>query len=298
MISIPAPAKKSNKLLKLGLKFLLTAACIAFIVYKIDFTNSIAAIRKAHPLWIILSVVFFAVSKVISSFRLNAYFRLINVRLTEWANLKLYWLGMLFNIFLPGSISGDGYKVIRLTKAFDTNYKKTTAAVLLDRFSGLAALGIFSGILWVSILDTHGLTPFIIAGTVLILPVYYLAVKLIFPYLLPAFWRTFFYGIAVQFFQMLSFWCILKALGIHDNTLQYFLIFLVSSVAAVLPLTIGGIGIREFVFLYGAGFFSLGKTLPVTTGMIFYLVNVINAAFGFYFLFADPLQGIDKKSIH
>jgi hypothetical protein len=49
---------------------------------------------------------------------------------------------MFYNLFLPGAISGDAYKVVLLTRKYDVSYKKITAAVLLDRFSGLLALGL------------------------------------------------------------------------------------------------------------------------------------------------------------
>src|SRR5260370_40827739 len=92
-------------------------------------------------------------SKLFSALRLNIYFRSIHIHLPEWANIKLYWLGMFYNLFLPGSISGDAYKVILLKRKFNTSYKKTSAAVLMDRFSGLLALGLIMSVYGVIVLD-------------------------------------------------------------------------------------------------------------------------------------------------
>src|SRR5437773_6592381 len=92
-------------------------------------------------------------SKLFSAFRLNIYLRNIRIELPEWENIKLYWLGMFYNLFLPGSISGDGYKVILLKRKFNSSYKKTSAAVLLDRFSGLTALGLILAAYGIVVLD-------------------------------------------------------------------------------------------------------------------------------------------------
>src|SRR6476646_11862338 len=75
------------------------------------------------------------------------------MHLPEWRNIKLYWMGMFYNLFLPGSISGDAYKVVLLKKRYDSSYKKTSAAVLLDRFSGLLALGLIMSVYGVIVLD-------------------------------------------------------------------------------------------------------------------------------------------------
>jgi len=66
--------------------------------------------------FLILALIAFVISKIIASWRLKIYFKNIFIRLTEQTNLKLYWLGMYYNLFLPGSIGGDAYKVLLLKK--------------------------------------------------------------------------------------------------------------------------------------------------------------------------------------
>src|SRR6185295_9413691 len=99
-------------------------------------------ISSAKLPWLIPALILFIISKIVSSFRLNLYFKNAGVELSQPQNLRLYWLGMFYNLFLPGSISGDAYKVILLKRKYNASYKKTSAAVLLDRFSGLLALGL------------------------------------------------------------------------------------------------------------------------------------------------------------
>jgi glycosyltransferase 2 family protein len=142
MEDTPKARSKTANLLKLLLKIAVTVICLWYVSGKIDFHKAGAALKSANWVYLALALVAFVISKILSAYRLNIYFRNINIHLPEWNNMKLYWLGMFYNLFLPGSISGDAYKVILLTKKYNIPYKKTTAAVLLDRFSGLLGLGL------------------------------------------------------------------------------------------------------------------------------------------------------------
>lgn len=285
--SIP---KKYKQLLKLLLKLVITACCIWYISFKIDITKVEEVLPVANVYWIAGAVAAFIISKILSSFRLNIYFRHIGIYLSEWKNLQLYWLGMFYNLFLPGSISGDAYKVIRLSKEYSIDYKKTTAAVLLDRFSGLLALGILMAVSWILLFNMQYYSWQVLSAAVIAVPLLYYTVRLFFAYLLPAFWPTFVWGVGVQLLQVVTMFCILKALHIEVHLFQYILIFLVSSVVAVMPFTIGGLGAREMVFLWGATFFHLDNTISVVASGLFYFTTVLSSSFGLPYVFLDPLK--------
>ncbi|RYY21444.1 MAG: UPF0104 family protein, partial [Cytophagaceae bacterium] len=70
-------------------------------------------------------------------------------------------------------------------------------------------------------------------------------------------------------------WALLAALGAADAgpVLPYLLVFLASSVAAVLPLTVGGLGARELTFLYGAKLFGLDPAVAVSVSVLFYVIT-------------------------
>src|SRR5215467_9114132 len=144
---------KLSKYIKLLLKIGETIVCFWYISKKIDFSTAKDAFLKANWWWLFLAVLLLMVSKLFSAFRLNIYFRNIQIHLPEWKNIKLYWLGMFYNLFLPGSISGDAYKVVLLKRKYNSSYKKTSAAVLLDRFSGLLALGMIMSVYGITVLD-------------------------------------------------------------------------------------------------------------------------------------------------
>lgn len=295
-ITIDKKASKGSKLIKLFIKIIITVLCFWYISTKIDFSRAWAALLKANRVFLFLAVLAFMFSKLLAAFRLNINFRNIHIHLPEWQNIKLYWLGMFYNLFLPGSISGDAYKVIVLTKKYNASYKKTTTAVLLDRFSGLLALGIILSVYGIIVLDNKLWDALLIAGALLSIPALYFAVKLLFKDFLSCFFPTFFWGIAVQVFQVVCLYCVLASLDIPLHQPEWIFIFLIASVVSVLPISLGGgLGTRELVFAEGARFFHLDPQLGVIISLLFYLSNLLASVGGAYFVFHDPLE--EDKSI-
>jgi len=285
---------RTRRLLKLLLKIAVTAVCIWYVSGKIDFTKAGEALRKANWLLLICALIAFVLSKVLAAIRLNMYFRNINIRLPELTNMKLYWLGMFYNLFLPGSIGGDAYKVIILTKKYSIPYKKTTAAVLLDRFSGLLGLGLIGAVYSIFVLGNTWYTYMIVAGAILAVIALYLITRFWLKDFISSFLPTLSLGVLVQASQVVCAYLIIAALGIKENHTQYIFLFLVSSVVAVLPLTVGGLGIREVVFVEGSHYLGLLKETSVVISILFYLITLLTSAVGLFYVFKNPL--IDKAS--
>jgi hypothetical protein len=287
---------KVSKYLKLLLKVGVTIVCFWYISKKIDFHAAKDAFLKANWLWLFLAVVLLVLSKLFSAFRLNIYFRNIQIHLEEWRNIKLYWLGMFYNLFLPGSISGDAYKVVLLKKKYDSSYKKTSAAVLLDRFSGLLALGLIMSVYGIIVLDKTLYDVILIVGSLAAIITLYLIIRFYFKDFLVGFWPTFVWGLLVQMTQVICVYCILLSLGLPIDQPQWIFIFLGAAVVAVFPVSLGGgLGTREVVFVEGAKYFHLDPQIALVISLLFYLSTVIASIGGLYFVFHDPLTEGEKK---
>jgi len=282
-------ASSISKWLKLVLKIAVMAVCLWYVSGKIDFEKSKTVLQHSNWPLLFTALILFVVSKLVSAIRLNIYFKNISIALSETQNIRLYLLGMFYNLFLPGSVSGDAYKVILLTKRYPISYKKTTAAVLVDRFSGLLGLGILLVICSHFVLNfiySLTLTPITIGA---IMGFYYI-IKRWFKDFIPGFWSTLLLGILVQAAQVVCIYMIMLSLGVDKNHTAYIFIFLVSSVVSVLPLTIGGLGIREVVFLEGAAYFSLDSETSVIISLLFYLITLVVSAIGAWYIFNNPLK--------
>lgn len=291
-----ATETKTAKWIKLLLKVAVSIACLWYVSGKIDFEKAGQAIRSANWAWLVAALAAFVVSKIISAIRLNIYFRNIGVHLSFIQNLRLYWMGMFYNLFLPGSITGDAYKVILLKKRFDAPYKKASAAVLLDRFSGLLGLGLILAVYSILVIDQLLYVSVITGGAVLAVIVLYYVVDRWMKEFTRDFFMVLLLGILVQLAQVVCVYLIMYALAIPAHVTEYIFIFLISSVVSVLPLTIGGLGIREVVFLQGSAYFGLANETSVVISLLFYLITLITSAWGSLYVFKDPLHQKNKSS--
>lgn len=280
----------NKRWLKLLLKIAITAVCLWYVSRRIDFSKIWITIRAAYWPYLLLALPTFILSKLVSAIRLNIYFQNIGLSLATWQNVKLYWLGMFYNLFLPGSISGDVYKIVMLKRSYNTTYKKTSAAVLLDRFSGLLGLGLILAAYSIFVVDKATYVITITGGVILAGAALYYIIHRWLKDFIPGFIPTFLLGIVVQVLQVICIYIVMAALGITSNAAEYIFIFLVSSVASVLPFTIGGLGIREVIFLEGSKLFGLAQETSVLISLLFYLITVLTSAAGLLYVFNDPLE--------
>ena len=275
-----------KKLITLA-KIAISAILIYFIFTKVDLQVILNTVKKTNPLYLSFAILFFVISKVIASIRLNLYFHQLDVKLTQKSNLKLYLLGMFYNLFLPGGIGGDAYKGYLIKKKFEVDTKKVISVLLLDRLSGLLLLFIYACILAIVLnidwLNKNDIPIGILS--LLAIVVFWFLNKKYFNFALPVFWKSFSLSALVQLAQLICVLFILEALSINVDLLAYLFIFLISSIVSVLPLTIGGIGSREVTFFYGATLLALDENTSISISMVFFLITALVSLFGIIYHF-------------
>jgi uncharacterized membrane protein YbhN (UPF0104 family) len=195
---------------------------------------------------------------------------------------------MLYNQFLPGGIGGDGYKVYLLNKWYGNSIKMLVSATLLDRVSGVVALGFLAfGLgLFGYAPEALGDYSFLLwLGLIAAYPCYYLLVNLLFKTFKSVNHITNLQALGVQGLQVLSAFLILQSLGVETGYIDYLTLFLVTSVAASLPASLpGGIGIRELVMVKGAGYLLINETNATALATLFFLISLLSALGGISFL--------------
>lgn len=280
--------------LKTALKLALSALIIWLILRGIDERLLWQTMQEAHPGWLLWAVVWFAMSKMVAALRFNMLLKTENIRLSEAQNLRLYWLGMYYNLLLPGGISGDGYKIKLLMDAFGTPFKRLFAIALFDRIGGAIALGQWCLLLAFGIPALQAYWWLGVAGLILSIPVSRLICTKSGGAMINVWGSTSLLSLAVQAAQLVATLGIVLALGEQARWLEYSVLFLVSSVVAMLPLTIGGTGARELTFLWGATFLNIDPEKSVAIAFLFYLISTAVAFPGIIFSFND---NIDAKAV-
>ena len=273
------------------LKIVVSAALIYFIFTKINVQDVAKALKGSNPFYLVAAVLLVGLSKMFAAFRLNLYFHQIGVKITQLSNLKLYLLGMFYNLFLPGGIGGDAYKGYVVQKQFNAGTKKVIGVLLLDRLSGMLLIIIYALLLAAS-LDWSNTYAFFNWAYLVLTPlgifVFWWINKKWFSYAIKVFWGSFFYSAALQLVQILAVFCIMKALSVHTDEFAYLFIFMVSSIVSVIPLTIGGFGSREVTFLYGSLLFALDQDVSVGISLTFMVITAFISLMGMLYHFKKP----------
>ncbi|MFX0558182.1 lysylphosphatidylglycerol synthase transmembrane domain-containing protein [Maribacter sp. CXY002] len=278
---------KTRKNFTTLLKFIISVVLIYFIVTKIDIEEIGTILKKSDPVYLFCGLLFFLISKIVAAIRLNGYFHKLNVPLSQNSNLKLYFLGMFYNLFLPGGIGGDAYKGYLIKKTFDVPTKRAVSVLVLDRLSGLLLLFIYACLLLL-VLNHEAISSYnflFVLAIPLSVMVFWFLNKKFFNYVLPVFWSSLLFSAIVQLAQLICVWFIMLSLGIQINQISYLVIFLISSIVSVLPLTIGGIGSREVTFFYGAALLNLNENISVGISVVFFLITALISFIGIWYHF-------------
>ncbi|MEM1136358.1 MAG: lysylphosphatidylglycerol synthase transmembrane domain-containing protein, partial [Bacteroidota bacterium] len=245
--------------------------------------------------WLFLSLLAFNFSKIVASFRVKHFYEGSGVFLSNTYNIKLHYLGMFYNLFLPGSIGGDGYKVYLLKKNHEVKAKHLISGILLDRLNGLAILFLLTCVFVFFSTFTEKISHLnliVIAGGILVLPIFYIFCKILFPVFNNKFFIALHLSLWVQLLQVVCAICLLFSLGIFENLMDYLTLFEVSSVVAVLPFTAGGVGARELVFLYGTQYLSINEASAVAFTLLYFGLTAITALIGL--LFSYNIEAVRK----
>lgn len=89
----------------------------------------------------------FVIPIVIDVFRWQILLRVQGIAVTFWRALQLTWIGLFASAFLPGITGGDVVKAVLVAR--NTHARRTAAvlSVFLDRAVGLVALAVFAAII-------------------------------------------------------------------------------------------------------------------------------------------------------
>ena len=264
-----------HPLFRWGVKIVFISTAFYILYHQIDWGR--LRELKFNWGWIGIAFLLFNLSQITSALRLHPYLRTIGVRIGFWEQLKLYYLGMFYNTLLPGGVGGDGYKWYIFAKRGAKSGKVAGAVLILDRLNGLVGLGIIVALLAGWVIGSWGAVIAVI-GVVIggcIISVLHKRLGL---------WPLFLWGVGwglvVQLLQGAVFCGILTALGDRGQLIDYLFLFYLSSILSVIPITIGGVGLRELTFLYGSRYFHLSPELGVAAAFLFFTLSLLSSLLG------------------
>jgi uncharacterized membrane protein YbhN (UPF0104 family) len=266
--------------LKWAAKLLATGLILYRVFGQTDRQSLFKAISGSEKDILLFAFLLYLLSRIAGSFRLTTILNAAEVPLSHVSGLRLNWISMFYGMFLPGGLGGDAYKLIRLRVLFpNTSTLLLTRTLLWDRLIGLVVLTVLTlifALFYVSVSNRIIGASLGVAGCF----VFWRATLRWIPQLLPCMIRLLVFSLVVQLSQIACIIILLHSIQINTHFNQYNVLFLVSSVASTLPISVGGIGVREVVFLEGARILMISAQAAVTVSVLFDIIVTLTAATG------------------
>lgn len=273
-------------------KFVVSITLILFLAFKIDF----AKVDFKNPfllITVILSIIITLLSLLLMTKRWSLLIKKFLAKDIILLQLyRFYIIGMFFNIFLPGAIGGDVVRTQRLIKNYNVAIKPASIITLSERVLGIYSLLILLmvGVLFknfppdIPFFSSAPLYLFLAAlvFVLLLAPIakYFFAKKQInlsYDFL----WHTLALSLLAQFGDIVIAYLFSLSFNIQLPFAAFMFIMPLVYIATVIPISLGGLGIREASFAGLMTLYGVDVTIAISISFLMYIVKVLVGVIGY-----------------
>jgi uncharacterized protein (TIRG00374 family) len=290
------------------LQISVTAILLAWFLHKPEFRQqAIEALASAHPGWLALGVALAGIENFLGVCRWRIFLRMLDIELSLWKSVQICLVALFCNTFMLGSAGGDLVRAAYLMRRGNCKVN-SLLSVVMDRLSGLIALTFYTIALTIWNADWLLRSPIVTAMIKLVLAfqiasLLVVAVTLVIaargwtdrlprwaPFKelvsqmgagyskLASKWAATLEATGLSFFMLLAFFgvfaCSAMAFSVPVTFLQMSALMPVSDVISALPISIGGLGVREQVFVVLLGQLAgVPEATAVSVSFFGYLMN-------------------------
>lgn len=134
---------RGKKVVSALVKIVVTVVVVAYIIHRLGWESIVSTLAMAEPLWLAAALGLFLASGVLGVVQWRLLLANKGVHLPFPRCLSLYFIGMFFNNFMLGMVTGDAVRVTYV-RTSSGSVRGGLAATFLDRFAGLWAMACFA----------------------------------------------------------------------------------------------------------------------------------------------------------
>ncbi len=272
--------KKNRKSILLTLRIVISILLIFYLVktqFK-NFSSIVEILKSSSKILLLLSLSTHIFGTWITALRWKALLDTQNVKLSTASLSVTVLIGLFFNNFLPTSIGGDVFRTIDASKKAKIPLSSSASVILVERFSGVVSASVYAVAALFLGFTAIGNQPVIIPIVIFFVIVVIIALIIIKPSIfgigkflkrfgfinkikekLSSAYNTLMsfknhkivllkvlvYSFLLQFAVILNWYLAARALGIELSLAAFIFIVPVVSTIAMIPISVGGIGLRE-----------------------------------------------------
>jgi uncharacterized protein (TIRG00374 family) len=300
-----------SKLINTGLKLLISVTLLGYLIYEVDVTR-LGDVFAQTVLWpFATAVCFFVLSNLLGSFQWFLLLRAQLIQISFWQAMVFYFVGVFFNNLLLGNIGGDAlriYDIRRLTG----NATGGVAATLIDRFVGLfstCSLALVA-ILMAADIPTTGLLSILVPVWMALVVILVMGLSrrigsrlesissavlperlgsllgelrnsiIVYRHRAPLLAAVLGVSLGVQFCRILVYWSAGLAVGLNVGLLYFVCFQPIAAIVAALPISIGGLGVRENSLVRLFGSVGVSPEVATATSLLGYVAGIIASLLG------------------
>jgi uncharacterized protein (TIRG00374 family) len=289
-------------------RFLVAAALLISLLFFIDTQNLGEVFLNINFFWIFIAFFFLIISAIVMSYRWHYLLLIHGLKQPFKTTLKITLLSAAFGSALPG---GMGQDVIRAYQMIDNIGKiiSVSSSIIIDRFIGLYSMLFLA---FISSLILQSMQN--VAAPVFILFILQFAFVFAWVILLAfrvrigdwlnfkvmenntsiickslrffhaitdiriirtVFLRSFLLSILAQLIRCLIFFFLFLALGEHVNLLLLLLIVPLVFIIKFIPVSIGGLGVREGALIYFGGLYGVRASICFSAGILSHILPIL-----------------------
>ncbi len=273
-----------RKILFLVIRVIVSISLIGFLLYKLGIKNLEGFptyLRSASYPFLVISILILAIAVILTAIRWKKLLEVQDIEIKFGPICKLTFISFFFANFMPGVVGGDAVKLYYTVK----NTRRTAdsfVSIFLDRLLGMSALlviAVFSAVFLINIPEIRTISLFIFSLFILFLIAAFLFFNLKILLILRRLYKikpfdlgnkikkfknaiivyrkrkgilvyTFSLSIVVQLLIVVVSYFVAPFLNLHIPIRYFFLFVPLIQLIMSIPITVAGIGTREWAFIF------------------------------------------------
>lgn len=322
--------KALKKQLKVVINIVVFLLCVFLLVRKVDIPSAVSQARKVHFSIFILTVSLSIFRTWLSGLRWELLHPNRENRMSKWSYFRLSMLSHLFNLFMPGALGGDIIKTAYALNEGQGQKVKKVIGVFVDRTIGLISIMILG---MIALLASHKELPISLWQALML---FIVSGGFIF-FLFNSRVIGFFEGIAgrisftkrivsplfknwkesIQYYKgnskrvlyslalcipihMVSFmvyFILAKSMGMEIKFLEMVFAVAIMWLITAVPISIGGMGVRELSLVWLLGLFGVPSEQAVSLAVLGYINAIIKSVIVLPLLFDFRKKDAGQKTL-
>ena len=325
-------SNRQKRLIRLVATLVVTGLCTAYIVWKIDISQTAHILAHASVGYFLTAVAIMVLSVWPMAWRWQRLLEARGIRDRLAWLVRAYFVAYTAGQILPTAVGGDAVRIYETAKRHTGRGGDVAGSVLLERALGGAATLALAAVGFVLALgQNYDVAAYLWIEFAFVIGTIVLAVALFARRARPLLARTvpllrlvrldrpiraayegihsyrdhpgllggvFALTLAVQTVRVLAIWSAGKAVGVDLSPRPYYVMGPLLFLVLLVPFTINGIAVRESFFVSFLGQLGVAADPAFATGFLFFVVNIALALPGLAIFLWESFRGIPRAPLH